>query len=89
MKDVKERVAYLKGLIDGSDFIGRDGKGKVVWENILEIFDDIADSLAEIKSLHEEVVDYVETIDEDLSELEDDIYGADDEGEFVEVTCPN
>ncbi|MCL4516357.1 MAG: zinc-ribbon domain-containing protein [Firmicutes bacterium] len=90
MKDVKERVAYLKGLIEGSDFIGRDGKGKVVWDNILEIFDDIADSLAEIKSSHDEVVDYMETIDEDLSDLEDNFYGADDEeGQFVEMTCPN
>lgn len=90
MKDVKERVAYLKGLIEGSDFIGRDGKGKVVWDNILEIFDDIADSLAEIKSSHDEAVDYMETIDEDLSDLEDNFYGADDEeGQFVEMTCPN
>ncbi|HLT58084.1 MAG: hypothetical protein LOD91_06690 [Limnochordales bacterium] len=103
MATVKEKIAYLRGLLEGSDFWGQDAQARAVWEKMLEIFDDVADHIDELEAGQEEVEEYLEAIDADLGELEEEIYGHrhdeddddddddddDEETNFVEMECPN
>ncbi|MGE5552796.1 MAG: CD1247 N-terminal domain-containing protein [Betaproteobacteria bacterium] len=91
MKAVKEQVAYLKGLIDGSDFLAREGKERVIWEKILELFSSIAEGLDELKTGQQELEQYAEALDDDLAEVEEELYGGEEKGEdeFVEMECPH
>lgn len=91
MKDVKEQVAYLKGLIDGSDFLMKEGKERVVWERMLELFSAVAEGLEELKTGQKELEEYAEALDDDLSEVEENLFGEEEEpgDEFVEMECPH
>lgn len=91
MKEVKEQVAYLKGLLDGADFLAKEGKERLVWERMLEVFSSIAEELGELKTGQKEMEEYVEALDDDLTEVEEELYGEDEEegDEFVEMECPH
>ncbi len=91
MNEVKEQVAYLKGLIDGSDFLAREGKERVVWEKMLELFSSIAERLDELQTGQQDLEQYAEALDDDLAEVEEELYGGEeaDEDEFVEMECPH
>jgi ribosomal protein S27E len=89
MSDVKEKVAYLKGLIDGADFMAKDEKGHAIWEQMMTVFEEIGDSLEVMERNQSEMESYLEAVDEDLSDLEDEIYEDEDEDEgYVEIECP-
>ena len=78
--ELKEQVAYLRGLIEGQEFQGE--KEQVLWTQLLNICDLIAMDLKEIRGDQEELNEYVEAIDEDLGYLEEQYYPpADDEDE--------
>lgn len=89
-----ERVAYLKGLMDGLGINDSTNEGKVL-VNIVDILDDIVDEIEELNVSKSELDEYVQTIDEDLSCVEDEVYGDDEDDEFpfdsqyIEVECPH
>ena len=92
MKDLEQKVAYLQGLADG---LGLDDskEGKVIAE-MLDVLEDIVEQLAFLREEQDDLMEYVEGIDDDLSDLEDDFYDEDDEDEdededYVEIECPN
>lgn len=91
--EITEKVAYLKGLIEGFGIDNTTKEGKV-FATILDILDDMAATMAEVEDGFDLLVDQVEMIDEDLEELEDEIYGDEDEDdddfdeELYEVECP-
>lgn len=91
MPTVKEKIAYLRGLMEGSDFYGNDSHARSIWNRVLEIMDDLADQMESLRVSQEEAEEYLEAIDNDLSEVEDEVYGhdEDDDVEFVEMECPN
>lgn len=91
METVKEKIAYLRGMIDGDESI-KDEKAKTVLVKMMQVLDDIADDVDELMIDQEEIGDYIEAIDSDLADLEDDFYDEedeDDELEMVEMECPN
>ena len=89
-----ERVAYLRGLCDGSGFSEDTKEGKVLLE-IVDILGEFADSIVELSDKQDELEEYAEAIDEDLSDMEDDFYDdeddddEDDDLEFIELSCPS
>lgn len=87
-----ERVAYLRGLCDGSGFSEDTKEGKVLLE-IVDILGEFADSIVELADKQDELEEYAEAIDEDLSDLEDDFYDDEDEDDdgidFIEISCPS
>lgn len=96
MATIKEKIAYLKGLMEGSDFYGGDAQARNVWGRVLEILEDLADEVEMLRIGQEETEEYLEALDSDLEAIEDEIYGDDDdddddddEVEFVEMECPN
>lgn len=97
MATIKEKIAYLRGLMEGSDFVGQDTHAQAVWNRLLEILDDLSDQVEALRVGLEETDEYLEALDSDLSDVEDEVYGDpdddddddDDEVEFVEMECPD
>jgi phage FluMu protein Com len=102
MSDLREKVAYLQGLAEGLnlDEATKEGKMFIAIVNVLE---DIVDELDELDGEQEELGEYIEAIDEDLGDLETEIFGEDEypdeddedfeeweeeEENYVEVECP-
>ncbi len=83
MEYLLQKVSYLKGLADGLGVEDTSKEGKLllhIVDTMQEFVDVLDDSIENQLALEE----YVEFIDEDLAEVEDDIYGCDefDEDDF-------
>jgi hypothetical protein len=95
-----EKVAYIRGLAEGLE-LDQDKKEVKVLNAIIDLLDDMALSLSEVKENMEDMADQIDAVDEDLGSLEDDFYDEcdedcscedddDEDGEcYYEVTCPN
>lgn len=99
--NIKEKVAYLQGLTNGMDISGETREGRLLL-NVVDLLDDMAEVIEGVRSQQDDLEVYVESIDEDLTVLEDDYYDIDtlesdddydeldQEGiDFVEVECPS
>lgn len=84
MADLKERVSYLQGLIEGLEIGEGTKEGKAI-KVIADVLREIAQAVEELVEAQEDTQDYIDSIDEDLADLEQEVYGDD----FVEVECPN
>lgn len=76
--NISERVAYLKGLAEGLDVNESTKEGKLLLA-IVDVLDDMAESISDIEEVCEEFDELIDVIDEDLSDLEDDFYALDDD----------
>jgi hypothetical protein len=84
MHDLKEKTAYLRGLIEGAAF-PKDDKEKLIWDGLLDFCDEAAEELSELSDSQNEVEDYIEAIDEDLGSLEKYFYNNGEDDEDVDV----
>lgn len=89
--DLKERVAYLQGMAAGFKFNGSSKEEKIML-GILEVLSDMAGKITDIETNYDEMEEYVECLDEDLAEVETEIYGEyedydDDDYEDDECCC--
>ncbi|MCL2884895.1 MAG: zinc-ribbon domain-containing protein [Oscillospiraceae bacterium] len=92
---VTEKVAYLKGLMEGLeiDAVSKEGK---IFAAILDAMQDLASSVEDLEEYASELTEQLDTVDEDLDALESFVYEDDDEDddcddgedEFYDVTCP-
>lgn len=101
MSELKEKAAYLRGLLEGADFV-QDPKQKLVWEGLLDFCDGVARDMDEMEDSQSDFADYIEAIDEDLGTLEKYFYNQEDDEEdevvftandhdpksVMELTCP-
>ena len=67
-----EKVAYLKGLMDGLEIDDRTNEGKIL-VNIVDILHDIVHEIDDLNASKDELDEYIQTIDEDLSDVENGI----------------
>lgn len=97
MNSIISRVSYLNGLIDGLGITNETKEGKVIAE-IASILRTMAEEIEDLQIAQEETDEYIDAIDEDLNNIEEDFYGEfdddDDEMEdccedYVDITCPN
>lgn len=97
MEELAKKVSYLKGFADGLDINEKTDEGKLL-KKIIEALEDISDAICDLAQDHDELCEQVDAIDEDLGELEDEIYGddddcdcgcCDDDMECFEIECPN
>jgi hypothetical protein len=93
MSYLKERVAYLKGLVEGMDLDVSTNEGKLLVE-IIEVLRDMALAVEDIEESQEEIIDQVDDIDEDLAEIERLVFDDAECDEFGDVyvgtlECPN
>ncbi|MCI6770967.1 MAG: hypothetical protein PUF31_01485 [Oscillospiraceae bacterium] len=93
---VSEKVAYLRGLMEGLD-IDDDSKEGKLFSAIVDTLDEIASEISDMEEDFEDLSDYVEEIDEDLGDVEGFVYGDDDcdcccdddcDCDCVEIHCP-
>ena len=67
MEEIKSKIAYIKGLAAGLDIDESSKEGRL-FNNIIEALDTMADAIDEMQSDYDELFDYTEAIDEDLTE---------------------
>ena len=91
---ITEKVAYLKGLLEGMGVDAESKEGKI-WKAVMDVLADVAISVEDLEATVEEMGEQVDTIDEDLDALETEFYDDEDcdcdccDDEFYEITCPN
>ena len=90
MDNLKEKVAYLKGLAQGVQ-LGDSKEARVLGE-VLNTLGMMAEAIETLQMNQAEVEEYLVSMDEDLADLETDVYDDEDEetdAEFLEMSCPN
>ena len=87
---ISEKIAYLKGLMEGMNVDTESNEGKL-FAAVVDVLDEIA---LEVEDLTDEVVelgDGLDVISDDLSDVEDVVYDEDEDDEEEEcyaTTCP-
>lgn len=101
MDELREKAAYMRGVLEGVNFNG-DEQRKRLWESLIDFCDEVADNLGNLEDSQNEFADYIEAIDEDLCTLEkyfynegDDtnenqevIFNSDPDHNVLEMSCP-
>jgi ribosomal protein S27E len=102
VSDLKAKIAYLQGLAEGLDLDKGTKEGKII-SAIIDVLAEMSIAVDEMAQYQEELEKYIEAVDEDLGDLEDEVYGYeegcschdhdedyedDEEGSFVEIECP-
>ncbi|WP_214659068.1 CD1247 N-terminal domain-containing protein [Candidatus Formimonas warabiya] len=88
MKDLKQQVAYLQGLAEGLGISKETKEGRVLTQ-IIDVLEGIALSVEDLRAQQADMETYLESIDDDLNELEEDFYEEEeDDTDYVEVKCP-
>ena len=75
---ISENAAYLKGLFDGYEIDKNTKEGKIISE-MLNLLSDMADKINALEADNRELHEYVEELDHDLGEVEEEVYFYDDE----------
>ena len=78
--EITEKVAYLKGLAEGMELDTEKKEGKLL-AAIIDVLDDIALEIADMKADQEELYDGLDAVSDDLEDVEDAVFGEDDEDE--------
>ena len=91
MNYLRERVAYLKGLTEGMNLDDSTSERKLL-KAIVDVLDDIALAVDDIEEVQEQLSDQVDSIDEDMAEIESILFDGDVEGYgegLGEFLCPH
>ena len=75
---ISENAAYLRGLCDGYELDKSTKEGKIISE-MLTLIADMADKINALEADNKELHEYVEELDHDLGEVEEEVYFYDDE----------
>ena len=94
--EITEKVAYLKGLAEGLSLDTETKEGKIL-SSMIDILDDIALELEDLKDADQELGDGLDAVSDDLEDVEDAVFGPEDEDEDEDeesedcyaTTCPN
>ncbi len=100
---LSEKAAYLKGLIDGLEIDDSTKEGKVLLA-LSDVINEICETVDCIDADVDDIVDFCSSVDEDLSDVEEEVFGEteececdghcchcddeDDDDCAYEVTCP-
>lgn len=81
--EITEKVAYLKGLAEGMELNAEKKEGKLLLA-IIDVLEDIALELADIEDAQEELGEGLDAVSDDLEDVEDLLYGEDEEDDEPE-----
>jgi len=68
-----EKISYLKGLADGLDVKSDTKEGKL-FNALLGVIEEIADGMSDIVEEQEEMNEYLDLLDEDLTAVEEELF---------------
>lgn len=83
LRDMSEKVSYLQGLSEGLNITEGSPQGKII-SGILNVLNEMAEEIGSMQSDFAEIREYLESIDDDLLELEETVF---EEDEFMEILC--
>ncbi|GAA0723802.1 hypothetical protein GCM10008905_16870 [Clostridium malenominatum] len=90
MSSISSKVSYLNGLVDGLGLEEGSKEGRIIKE-IVVILQSISEEIDEIKDAQKDMQEYIDVLDEDLTNIEDELYDEDDSYEdiedFIDMTC--
>ena len=78
MSKLTDKISYLQGLAEGMKLNQEKDSNRLIL-GILDVLGEMGDSFEALSEAHGELSDYVESIDEDLADLEADLYDDEDE----------
>ena len=85
MSKLTDRISYLKGMAAGMKLNMDKDSNKLMLE-MLTVMGEMAEEMAAMTEAHNDLNEYVESIDDDLSELEETLFGEDEmDGEDVDL----
>lgn len=73
-----EKIAYIKGMMDGMNFEADSPEKKLI-SSIVDALESIAESLEALESDTEYLSDYIEEVDQDLGDIEEEVFGYEDD----------
>ena len=86
-----EKVAYLKGLMEGLHITKETDEGKL-FTAIADVLEEISTELRDLNAGVKVLSDEIDTVSDDLIDLEDTVYGEeddlDDDDPIYSATCP-
>ncbi len=98
--DICEKIAYIKGLAEGLELDTATKEGKIL-SAIIDLLGDITEEICDIEDACDDMSEQIDAVDEDLSTVEDIIYGDDEDDcdcdcdcddccddEIYEIECP-
>lgn len=77
MSNITDRVAYLKGLAEGMKLSEETNEGKLLLK-MLDALESMAEEITSLRADHDELDEYVESIDDDLADMEEYLFDDDD-----------
>ena len=76
--EITEKVAYLKGLMEGMKIDTESNEGKIL-SAMVDILEDIGLELEDLWNAQGELEDGLDVVSDDLEDIEDIVYDEDDE----------
>ena len=94
--ELKEKVAYIKGMMEGMEFDTATKEGKLL-AAVVDVLEEMAKEVTNIDEDVDTLYDEVDAMSEDLEDVEDYLFDEDDddlddelyEDGLYEITCPN
>ena len=80
MSKLTDKASYLKGMAAGLKLNMEKDTNQLLLE-VLNMLGDIAEEMDAMADAHDELNEYVESIDDDLADLEETLFGDDEEDE--------
>lgn len=78
MSKLTDKASYLKGLAAGMKLNLEKDNNQLIVE-ILDLLSETAEEIERMNDAHDELNEYVESIDDDLADLEETLFGDDDD----------
>ena len=84
--DICEKIAYIKGLAEGLELDTATKEGKIL-SAIIDLLGDITEEICDIEDACDDMSEQIDAVDEDLSTVEDIIYGDDEDDCDCDCDC--
>ena len=81
--NINKESAYLRGLLEGYELDANKKEIKLITK-MLELIDEMADHITALEADNAELREYVEELDHDLGEVEEELYFTDDEDDYFD-----
>lgn len=86
MMSLTEKLAYIKGLCEGLELEGTTKEAKVLLA-LVDLLDDVTDTVSQLESDVDQIFDEIDAIDEDLTDVEDALLYDDEDEDDEEDDC--
>ncbi len=86
MREIGEKISYLQGLCEGMNISESSAQGRII-HGILAILEDLSSEVNDVKNTLIDFQDYVQSIDDDLFDLQENLADDEEYGDYIDLTC--